>query len=265
MSTDFKKAVHAARGPRPPKDRGAEGHVGNLDGARRVRGGIGRPERRQGRRSSAALTSTAAGDPAARRDDFQNYPMDGCTSLLNSMARVKAGNPSVGMTAANVTAYDDYIKRVVKCPLFNVDMTDRQTIHRDSSDDELINAVADTFDGVEADDKDKIKTSVRIVQFGGEQFWLRQIDRPVRAVGDLFRHQLHPVYSIYIYSSHGHMVDNKSKGHHSMQEDFDVQRTKLTFRINDWPHFATAVWDKQWTSVNDWLDDNNAGRHQHPR
>ncbi len=209
--------------------------------------------------ASATLASTATTDAPHARDDFKNYPMDGCTSLLN-MARVKANfNPSLGMTAANVTAYDDYIKRVVACPLFNIDMSDRQTIHRDSSDyDELINAVADTFDGVEADDKDKIKDSVKnlVNSAASNSGSDESTDLFVQSVIYSGTSATSLVYSIFIYSSHVHLVDNKSKGHHTMQEDFDVQRSKLTFRINDWPHFATAVWDKQWTSVSDWLDDN---------
>jgi hypothetical protein len=210
--------------------------------------------------ASKALATKAETDPDGAKADFKKRPMDGCTSLLN-MARVKAGfNPTAGMTGTNATAYADFIKRVMACPLFNLDMNDQQSVHRDSSDyDQLIDAVVNTFDGVESEDKDKIKTSVQnlVKAAASNSNTTETTDLFVQNVlyaGDSSSNQ--PAYAIYIYSSHVQMTDNKSKGHHSMQEDFSVQRTKLTFRINDWQYFSDAVWGKQHTSVDDWLDDN---------
>jgi hypothetical protein len=219
------------------------------------------PRAAQDRAASKALAAKAKSDPGGAKADFKDRPMDGCTSLMN-MARKKSGfDPTKGMTGTNVEAYNKYIEAVVKCPLFNLDMTDSQNIHKDSDNwDELINKVADTFEGIESDDKSRITKSITgLVQAASSN---SNTDEST----DLFVQSVlyakdgenaDPVYSIYIYSSHIHIIDNKSKGHESMQEDFAVQRTKMTFRINDWPYFSDKVWDKLYSSVDDWLNDNS--------
>ncbi len=208
--------------------------------------------------ASKALAAKAQSDPTGAKADFKNRPMDGCTSLMN-MARVKAGfDPTKGMTGGNITAYQEYIAQVVKCPLFNLDMTDHQTIHRESDDyNELISKVTDTFEGIQAEDKAKIVQSI------GNLVNAATSNSGTDEATDLFVQSVlyagsgsQPVYAIYIYSSHVHLIDHTHKGHHNVQEDFDVQRTKMTFRVNDWPYFSDAVWDKQYSSVNDWLNNN---------
>ncbi|MEJ0092039.1 MAG: hypothetical protein WDN46_00930 [Methylocella sp.] len=205
--------------------------------------------------ASKKLKTLATSSPEEAKADFRNRPMDGCTSLMN-LARVKANfNPAMGMTPANVAAFADYVERVLACPLFNVDMSDHQKISRSSDNwDELISAVADTFEGVEAGDKDKIRTSVtNLVKAAASN---SNTDESTDLFVQSVINSSNNIYDIYIYSSHVHLVDDKSKHHESMQEDFEVSRAKLSFRTADWPHFSDAVWDKQWTAVDDWLNGN---------
>lgn len=206
--------------------------------------------------NSNLLAQQATSDPTGARDAFADRPLDGCTSLLN-ISRVSSGfEPSQGMTGENIAAYARYISSVQKCPLFNIDMNDSITVSRDSNDwNELISAVADTFDGVQSEDKDKIRTSVtKLVQAAAS-------NSDTTESSDLFVQSVinsaNDVYEIYIYSSHVELTDHKSKGSEHINEKYTITRTKLTFRIGDWPTFAPAVWDKQYSSVNDWLNQNS--------
>jgi hypothetical protein len=62
---------------------------------------------------------------------------------------------------------------------------------------------------------------------------------------------------VNIYSSEVAMIADTGKGGTSTQASYQVLRTKLTFRSEEWPNFADRVWAKQVTTVDDWLDGNS--------
>lgn len=192
---------------------------------------------------------------------FTNSPATGCTTVMD-MARIAASynplapNDTADEKATNRAAYNDYVARVMRAPFFTLNNSDSSTYHRQESNwDTAVDAIVALYDGVEAEDKDKIKTSLaNLAKAAGSNSNTSNTD-------NLFVQStlnLDAEIIVYIYSSVISMMESKSKGSDSKQTDIVIQRTQLTFYKNLWPSYAQMVMNHHVKLVADWLNDNSA-------
>jgi len=199
---------------------------------------------------------------------FRSNPMDGCTSVMN-MARVASGfNPALmaepGAGEAeqlrNVRTYNDYISRLMSAPFFNFEFNDKKNLVEAKSDwNALVDSISDLFEGVMAEDKASIrkglvaliKAATSRVRTEQRQYLFTQSVLRAGTSGSSLD------YNVNIYSSEVVMIADEGKGGTSTQASYQVLRTKLTFRSDEWPNWADRVWAKQVTTVDDWLDGNS--------
>ena len=211
-------------------------------------------------------------------DHFADCPMDGCTSIMN-MARVAAGfNPAlmgVGndpqkqaeTDALNLTTYNDYVTRLLKAPFFNLDMNDAKSLSKQSSDwSALIEQIAGLFEGVQKEDFESIRKSLVALASTAvsHQGTAQTANLFTQSVLGASNDGKTLNYTVNIYSSHVSMISSTDKGATTTQSDFQIRRTKLTFRVNEWPQFAAKVWAKQVTTVDDWLSTNDTPKGNTP-
>lgn len=188
-------------------------------------------------------------------EQFKKYPILGCTTVLD-MARVASGyDPNGDMEGANQEKYQDYVKRVLKCPFFHLLMNEHQSFKRkESSWSEAINQISDLFSGVNANDKNKISQSITNLANAVSSNSNTRQGTSLFSVSALNTDE-HTV-EVYIYSSNISMVENKSKGSDSKQTDIDIYKTNLSFDTEMWQYYAKKVFEKHFKLIEDWLDDN---------
>ena len=198
-------------------------------------------------------------------EQLRRNPMDGCTSVMN-MARVASGfNPakapepgkSAEFNARNRAAYSSYLGRLTDAPFFAIALDDTQPISRTTSDwNGLIAQMVGLFEGIDQNDLNSIRTSlVQLANISASHQGQPQSE-------DLFAQSVlsaNPAqnYTLHMYYSNVSMLSSSNKGATSTQTNFNVRRTKLTFRTADWPRLAEQVWAKQVTTVVDWLAGND--------
>jgi hypothetical protein len=186
---------------------------------------------------------------------FRAQPMDGCTSIMN-IARVAADfNPLLPDVKGNVEKFQDYTRRVLSAPFFNLGYADSKTEVRQSNDwNDLIRSIVELFEGIEKEDRDRIKGGLTALaeaatsRSGTKQTQNLFVQNVLQMDGGTL--------SVFIYYSSVVLQEDKEKGSTSRQSEFTIARSKLVFRTGDWPVFAERVWKKQVTVVDDWLDDN---------
>jgi len=199
---------------------------------------------------------------------FRKTPLDGCTSIMN-MARVAAGfNPAIvtepGAGEAeqlkSVRTYNAYVDRLLSAPFFDLAMSDVKEHTKQSSDwNVLIDGIADLFEGVMAEDKASIRKSLVAlakaatsrVRTSQRQYLFTQSVLGANRTGAALE------YDVNIYSSVVVMEADEGKGGTTSQTHYQIRRTRLIFRTNEWPQFADKVWAKQVTAVDDWLSGNS--------
>jgi hypothetical protein len=194
---------------------------------------------------------------------FRAQPLDGCTSIMN-IARVASGfNPLLPDVKGNVERFQDYTRRILSAPFFNLGYADSKTEIRQSEDwDDLIRSIVELFEGIEKEDRDRIKDGLaNLAIAAGSRSGTKQTQNLfVQNVLQLDGGTL----SIFIYYSSVVLQEDKVKGSTSRQSEFTIARSKLVFRTGDWPAFAERVWKKQVTVVDDWLDDNTTTSGDQP-
>jgi hypothetical protein len=186
---------------------------------------------------------------------FKVQPMDGCTSVMN-IARTAAGfNPLNPDVTDNVQRFQDYTRRVLSAPFFNLGYADTKTEVRESEDwNVLIRAIVGLFDGVKDEDRERIKDGLTTLaeaatsRSGTKQKQNLFVQNVLQLDGGTL--------SVFVYYSSIVLQEDKDKGSTSRQSEFTIARSKLVFRSGDWPYFAEKVWKKQVSVVDDWLDDN---------
>jgi len=183
-------------------------------------------------------------------------PIAGCTSVMDIALRRSGYNPLDPVQAGNYSSYLAYVTEIVKAPFFHLNYADQKTLHQSSSDwDKLINSAVELFDGIIAEDKDRIVKG------------LQQLAHSATATSDteqklnVFSQQAISVntnvISVGIYYSSVSMIEHNGK-HTTKQSDFVVNRAFLNFRLDEWPSWAGKVAATQTASVDDWLSGNNS-------
>ena len=185
---------------------------------------------------------------------FKNDYACACSTILD-MARAKAGyNPTDPTDPNGQKKFLDYLKRVQGAPFFTLTMHENEMIRSESkSYDQLIDAIADTFQGLlEENKKAVVKALAGLAKVAANTESTKQTK-------DLFVQNVisaESEYSVYLYTCHVEMASAMKKGIVEKQSLFEVSTTKLTFKKSLWPSAARKVYDITMVTIDDWLTDN---------
>ena len=224
--------------------------------------------------SQAAVTGTSAqtallGDQKAQQALTQygalsaQFQSEWATDLvggavtLSELARNAAGyQPQlISNNGANAAAFQSYLGKIGSCPLFVLQMSDTLQYTRDTSDwNEVIDAIADTFTGIQADDKASIVRSLKsLAQAASSNMSTTETENLfVQSALDV-----DDVVTLYLYSSSVSFVETKGKGYDTKQTTFDITRIELLFQSALWPEYVPQVAAMFTSSVNSWLLNNS--------
>lgn len=204
--------------------------------------------------SMACLTGQDA-DSAKNNSDWKNNPLLGAVNLAQ-MARNAAGyNPTnLDDAGATSTQYEDFLRRLVTCPLYNIKLSDRVHVKRETSDwNDVINSIADTFEGIAEKDKGSIVKGLKnLAQAASSKMKTEQ----TQAVFVQNAMEVDKVISLYLYSSKTSFYEDKGKGYDTKSNEFDVLRLRLEFQQQLWPDWWEKVKKAFDGSVDDWINDN---------
>ena len=185
---------------------------------------------------------------------FKNDYACACSTILD-MARQKSGyNPTNPDDPNGKQKFLDYLSRVQKAPFFTLTFAEREKIESESkSYDQLINAIADTFQGLVEENKKAVVnalSSLAKVAANSES---------TRQTKDLFVQNVISAsdqYSVYLYTCHVDMSSVTKKGVVAKQSLFEISTTKLNFKKSLWPAAARKVFDITVLAIDDWIADN---------
>ncbi|MCL2225442.1 MAG: hypothetical protein FWB96_10805 [Defluviitaleaceae bacterium] len=189
---------------------------------------------------------------------FQEKPLIGCTSVLSMARKASKYDPNGDINnSKNSERFKDYIKRVVDAPFFHLTMSEYSTYHRKEKNwDAAIDEIANLYDGVSADDKNKIRDSIKLLAKTAASNTNTKSSNNLFAVSTINSPTKSDVINIFLYSSFIQMEESESKGSHSMQSDVTINRIALDFHISAWKPLAAKVAAKHIRLVDDWLEDN---------
>lgn len=196
----------------------------------------------------------AATDDESKFNIFKNDYACACSTVLD-IARQKAGyNPTNPDDPKGKQKFLDYLNRVQKAPFFTLTYAERETIKSESKNyDELINAIADTFQGLVEENKKAVVSAL------GGLAKVAANSESTKQTKDLFVQNVISAsnqYSVYLYTCHVDMESATKKGVKEKQSLFEVSTTKLDFKKSLWPTAARKVYDITVLAIDDWLDDN---------
>jgi hypothetical protein len=168
---------------------------------------------------------------------------DGISTILN-IARKRSGyDPTNTKDPDLKLKFDRYISDVQSAPFFTLTLAQTTEVHRSSTDwNELLDAIADTFEGIAAEDKKNVvKGLASLAKTAASSESFRQTE-------DLFVQSVMKAqtgdWSIYLYRSRVELQADKSKGVSSRQTDFSIQKLKLRFLDSQWPTWAERIFRK---------------------
>lgn len=206
--------------------------------------------------SNAVITGPGA-KAAKSNSDWETNPALGAVNCAQ-MARVAANYNPTDLSNAGATSaqYNDFLARLVKCPLYEVKLADSMNVTRTSSDwNTLIDDIANVFKGIAAEDKDTIISGLKtLAQAASSKLETTQkgatfVQNAVNVDG---------VITLYVYSSQTSFYEKKTKGFDMKQNAFQVNRLNLEFQKDLWPDWWQAVKARFDGNMNDWLNDNSS-------
>lgn len=176
---------------------------------------------------------------------------------ISDIARISSGwNPVLlDNSAANSVAYQNYLNKIVSFPLVTLNYASRETLRRTTSDwNTLIESIADTFVGIQGDDKEAIvrglknlaqaATSTSSTEQKTSLFCQNAIN-----TGD-------GIYEFFLYNSTCTFKEETGKGWETRQNDFDVLKVKLTLILPLWTEENVAkIIGQTSQSLDDWVLD----------
>jgi hypothetical protein len=186
---------------------------------------------------------------------FKN-DLAGAAVTLSELARHSANYQpqTLDNNGANAKAYERYLVNMGSCPLFKLVMADVLTYNRESSDwNQVIDAIADTFEGVASEDKGAIVKGLKTLAQAASSKMSTQQTENVFVQSAM---NLDGVVSLFLYSSKITFVETSGKGFDSKQSTYDIRRVKFELQTGLWPAYAAKVAAKFTCSVDDWLNNN---------
>jgi len=214
-----------------------------------------------GSKAPQALADAKSMKAALDEDDiekafkiFKNDYACACSTILD-MARQKAGfNPTKPDDPNGKQKFLDYLNRVQKAPFFTLTFAEREKVESESkSYDALINAIADTFQGLVEENKKAVVNALSgLAKVAANSESTRQKK-------DLFVQNVISAsdqYDIYLYTCHVDMSSVTKKGVVEKQSVFEISTTKLTLKKSLWPVAARKIFDITVLAIDDWIADN---------
>lgn len=179
-------------------------------------------------------------------------PTTGLTTILDIARIVSNFNPALPNDPNNVNAYNQYITKILQNPLMHLLSSDHKTFSRTTSDwNEVIDQIANLYDGVSASDKGKIVESLKtLAKAASSSSETKQTD-------SLFTQSTincDDNIDIYIYSSTVTMEETSSGKHDVKQVSFDIFCTQIRFTKELWSLYSDAVLAKHLALMDDWLN-----------
>lgn len=205
--------------------------------------------------SNACLTGPDA-ESAKKSTDWENNPILGAVNVAQ-MARIAAGYNPTDLSNAGATSaeYQDFLKRLVTCPLYSIKMTDHLSVKRESSDwDSVITSIADTFEGIADKDKGQIVNGLKsLAQAASSK--METTEKESLFVQNAIN--VDGVISLYIYSASTSFYEKKGKGYDTKSNEFDVVRLRMEFQTALWPDYWEKIKKRFDGTVDDWISDNS--------
>lgn len=178
---------------------------------------------------------------------------------ISDMARISSNwNPTIlSNNAANSAAYDDYLRKIIKFPLVTLNYAESQEITRNSSDwNTVIDEIADTFVGIQGEDKDAIVKGLKNLAQAASSTMSTEEKTSLfcqNAINTSDR-----VYELFLYNSTCAFVEKKGKGFHTYQSTFTVLKIKLTLKIEFWTReYVAKLIGQTSDSLDTWLQNNS--------
>jgi hypothetical protein len=204
----------------------------------------------------SAASITGPGAAAAKANTtWADNPVLGAINMAQ-MARNAAGyNPAdLNNAGATSTQYNDFIKRLVTCPLYNVKLSDSKHIEQETSDwNTLISAIADTFEGIAAKDKGTIESGLKSLATAASSK-METTQKQALFVQNAIT--VDGTITLNVYSSYTTFYEKKGKGYDTKSNTFDVTRLQLEFQKDLWPQWWEKVKNAFDGTVDDWINDN---------
>lgn len=178
---------------------------------------------------------------------------------VSDMARIKAGWHPVTLEdgQANADAYNRFLNAITSFPLVTMRYAERQTVTRQSSNwDSLINAIADTFVGIQGEDKTQIVGGLKNLALAASSQMKETETTSLFCQGAL--NVANDAYDFYLYNSKVTFYHEKTKGFELKQNTFDVLKIKLSLVMPLWTRETVSMIIGQTTqSLADWINGNS--------
>jgi len=178
---------------------------------------------------------------------------------VSDMARIANNwNPTnLVDSGANSIAYQNYVSSLVKFPLVTLNMATRTKITRQSSDwNDVIDAIAATFQGIAENDKNAIVGGLKNLAQAASSTMSTTEQTNVFVQNAL--NVANDTYEFYLYNSQVAFQETKGKGYDTKQSSFDVVQVKLTLLMPLWTEENVGkIIGQTNASLDDWLKANS--------
>ncbi len=177
---------------------------------------------------------------------------------VSDMARAATGwNPVLLDSNANSVAYDAYLQKMLNFPLVTLNYANHEMMRRTTSDwNTLIDAIADTFQGIAAEDKGAIVSGLKnLAQAASSKESTEQktalfCQNAINTAND--------TYQFFLYNSTATFKEEKGKGFDMKSNDFNVLKIKVTLKYELWTEQAVKMLIGQTAqSLDDWITGNS--------
>jgi len=211
-----------------------------------------------------ALTQTSAGDAALKgaRNVFEitsamvQYPIVGATTVMDLAIGYTGFDPTNWEKEGNYDAFLKYVQEIVTAPFFHLNYADYKELHhREESWETLVGSIAELFEGVVGEEKDRIARGLTQLAHRATT-----VSETAQKLNTFFQQVLsanNSSITLGIYYSTVAMVKKDGK-HSTYQADYKVSRALLNFNLELWPNFAHMVAQTKYTSVQKWLERMNS-------
>lgn len=185
---------------------------------------------------------------------FKKAPLNGCLSVM-TMARTKAGFvPTDIDDTEGQKKFMQYSKNLQSAPFFHLEMSDVSHVeHKESSWKGIIDKIVDLYEGISAEDKNKIANSIAALadaatsKAGTSQTKNLFIQSTID-----YGHEI----EVYVYWSNISMVYESGKST-SKQSTIDITKMLLQFDKDMWPYYAGMVLKYNVSFIEEWLKQNS--------
>ncbi|MDM5233583.1 hypothetical protein [Lysinibacillus pakistanensis] len=178
-------------------------------------------------------------------------PTTGLTTILDIARIVSNFNPALPNDKNNVPAYEKYVSKILQNPLIHLLNSSLKSFKRRTSDwNEVIDQIANLYNGISAVDKGKIVESLKALANSASS---SSSEKQTEKLFTQSTINCEENIDIYIYSSSVTMEEHNGK-HNVKQVEFEIQETQLRFTKELWSLYSDAVLAKHLALMDDWLN-----------